>query len=401
MSIQLSYQKNLLNFILALVFILLSSSANAAPTLLWKMEFDSRIVKTSDLMDFDVGKDGKGGRFPLKTVMTEKSIYVLDSKGKVEKKISLKNSAKTAMSDDGLTIATLKGKEITLSRIKETEIRSQKSELKSWEQIEGVVKIADSQPVVLPQHVFFDLSPNGNTIVVLSFFTHNIYFHNRKGELLTTHHVDDLRSAKVKFSGNGEYAAIHIPNWGKGKTTGYLLFFSTKGKKLWRFEHKGCQATFDISFEGQSIVMAAEDKLYSLDKRGNVLYEKELIPGEMDIALSGDGKYIVKTMTQDHSISLLDNSKGKAMWLQKIKGYDSINSPFGSLVISYSGNLIAITISKDWTIRNKESFLYLFLIDGSIVEQDSFKENRIRSVLSSDSKCIMIIGQKNTHLYKF
>ncbi len=75
-------------------------------------------VKTSRLMNFQVVK-GKGGDFPLKAVMTEKTIFVLDDKGKIEKRISLKDYDKAAISDhgsdQGIVIAGMKGKEITIS----------------------------------------------------------------------------------------------------------------------------------------------------------------------------------------------------------------------------------------------------------------------------------------------
>lgn len=355
--------------------------------MLWKMKFDSRIIKTSDLMDFEVGKDGKGGSFPLKSIMTEKSIYVLDEKGGVAKKIPVKHYAKVVMSDDGTTMATMKGREITISNLDE--------------KIQGIVKIADPQPVVLPQHVSFELSPGGKHIIVLSFFTHNIYFHNRKGELLATHHVDDLRGTKVKFSRNGEYAAIHVPNWGEGKTTGYLLLFNRKGKKLWRFDHKGCQAMFDASSDGNFIIIAAEDRFYSLDKKGKLLHEKELIPGEMNIALSGDGKYSALARVQDHSVSLMNTITGKTLWTFKTKGFDPIKSRFTSLDISNKGKWVAACISKNWKRTNKESFLYFFNKAGHVIWENTFEKCIVAGVISPQDGCVLVKGDREGYLYRF
>ncbi|MCK5188039.1 MAG: PQQ-binding-like beta-propeller repeat protein [Deltaproteobacteria bacterium] len=331
-------------------------------------------------MDFQVGKDGKGGRFPLKTVMTEKSIYVLDGKGKISKKISLEDYSQVAMSDDGMTMATLKGREITISNLDE--------------EVQSVVKIADPQPVVLPQHVFFELSPDGEYVVVMSFFTHTIYFHNRKGKLLSEHHFEDLRGAEVKFSKDSRYVAIHVPNWGEGKTNGYLLFFDEKGKKQWRFDHKGCEAKFDISSDGDAIVLAAENKLHSLNKKGKIIYEKELVPGGISIALSGDGKYVAVTRKADHRLSLLDNGNGKALWSHNISGFDSINSPFTSVDVSDDGVRVAVAISKDWTRRNKESSLYLFDKSGNILWRETFEQYRILGALWQNRNCMLIAGNK-------
>jgi len=372
--------------VLVSVFIFLSPIlVNAEPSLLWRMTFDSPIVKTSDLSDF-VAASEKGASFPLKTVMTEKSIYLLDNMGKISKKIPLKDYAKAAMSDDGTTIATMTGREISISDLDN--------------QIHGIVNIADPQPVVLPQHVTFELSPDGEYIVVISNFTNTIYFHNKKGKLLSKHNFEDLRGAEIRFSKNSRYVAIHVPNWGEGKTNGYLLFFNRKGKNLWRFDHKGVKAKFDISSDGNSVVLAAEDRLYSLNKKGKAIYEKELVPGDMDIALSDDGAYVAVTKTTDHSISLLDNRNGKKLWDHNVDGFDPINSPFSSLDISGNGHYISVAVSKDWTRRNKESFFYLFNKSGRVVFENTFEEPGLESGLSSDGKCALIRGNKEAYLYR-
>ena len=373
--------------VLTVIFVFVSSIAvGAEPTLLWRKTFDSRIIKTSDLMDFEVGKDGKGGKFPLKTVMTEKSIYVLDGKGEIDRQIPLKDYAKVAMSDDGMTLATLKGREITISDLDE--------------EVQGIVKIADPQPVVLPQHVSFELLPNGDYIVVISSFTHNVYFHSIEGKLVAKHHFDDLRGAEIKFSKDSHYVAMHVPNWGDGKMNGFLVYFNEAGENLWRLDHKGCQANFDISSDGSSIILAAEDKLCSLNKKGEVIYKKELVPGGIDIALSGNGKHMAITTRTDHSISLLENVNGEVRWNHNITGFDSINSPFTSLDVSNTAASIAVTISKNWTRNNKECSFYLFDKSGNILWQETFEQDRIVSALSQDRNCILLAGNKETYLYR-
>ena len=130
----------------------------------------------------------------------------------LEKKISLKGYSETTLSDDGMTMAGLKGNEIILFDLNN--------------EVQGTVRIGDPQPVVLPQHVKFELAPDGEFIVVLSSFSHTIYFHNRDGKLLSKEKVEDLKGAEIKFSDDSKYAVVHVPNWGKGKTNGYLLFFN-------------------------------------------------------------------------------------------------------------------------------------------------------------------------------
>lgn len=362
-----------------------SQSAHAAPSLLWRMTFDSPIVKTSELTDFEVTRD-KGPDFPIKTVMTEKSIFVLDSNGEIANKISLKDYDKTEMSGDGTTMATLKGRVITISKIDG--------------EIQGTASIADPQPMVLPQHISFALSPNGEYLIVISNFTHTIYFHNKQGRLLSQYDFEDLKGAEINFSKDSRYAVIHVPNWGEGKTSGYILFFNDRGEKLWRFDHKGLEAKVNLSANGDSIVLAAEDKLYSLNKEGKVIYENELIPGGTDIALSDNGHYVVMTKTTDHSISLLDNKNGKTLWSHSVGNFNLINSPFTSLDISQEGDHIAVAISKDWTKRNKESFLYLFDRAGNMVWENTFEKSRIEGAISPHGSGVLVKGYEDAYLYR-
>ena len=151
-------------------------------------------------------------------MLTERSLFVLDNRGKIEKKIPLKGYSETTLSDDGMTMAGLKGNEIILTDLNN--------------KVQGTVKIGDPQPVVLPQHVKFELAPDGEFIVVLSSFSHTIYFHNRDGKLLSKEKVEDLKGAEIKFSDDSKFVVIHVPNWGTGKTSGYLLFLMIKEKSF-------------------------------------------------------------------------------------------------------------------------------------------------------------------------
>ena len=169
-------QKNIYAVLITHLIVLFSVvSSFAEPSLIWKKKFDSCIVKTSKLMDME-SKNGKRPDFPLRSVLTERSLFVLDNRGKFEKKISLKGYSETTLSDDGMTMAGLKGNEIILFDLNN--------------KVQGTVKIGDPQPVVLPQHVKFELAPDGEFIVVLSSFSHTIYFHNRDGKLLSKEKVN-------------------------------------------------------------------------------------------------------------------------------------------------------------------------------------------------------------------
>lgn len=148
--------KILKNYTHSLILIILfSTCADAEPALLWKKSFDSRIIKTSRLADFTV-ENGKKPNFPLRAVMTTKSIYVIDAKGKLEKKISLQEYARVSMSDQGTVFAGLKGKEIAISGIDG--------------QMKGVIHVKDPQPVIPAERLAFELAPDGTYLVILSQF---------------------------------------------------------------------------------------------------------------------------------------------------------------------------------------------------------------------------------------
>ena len=172
-------------FVGLLIFFLhvLQTASFATPAILWKTVLDSAVIKTSRLEELAISK---GAPFPFKAVMTEKSIYILDKKGKVGKKISLTDYDKASLSDDGATMAVMKGKEIAISGLNGNAV--------------GIVNIESPQPVVLPQHVGFELSPDGKYIVVISNFTDTLYFYDRKGGMLSKHKFDDLRGAQTRFS---------------------------------------------------------------------------------------------------------------------------------------------------------------------------------------------------------
>ena len=360
-------------------------SSFAEPSLIWEKKFDSRIVKTSRLMDME-SKNGKRPDFPLRSVLTERSLFVLDNRGDIAKKISLKGYSETTLSDDGMTMAGLKGNEIILTDLNN--------------EVQGTVKIGDPQPEILPQHVKFEIAPDGEFIVVLSSFSHTIYFHNRDGKLFSKEKVEDLRGAKVKFSDDSRFVVIHVPNWGKGKTNGYLLFFDDKGKKLWRFDHKGCQASFDISGDGNAVVLAAEGRLYSLNGKGDVVYEKEIVLGDAMVGVSPDGGYLAVAQGSDGHITLIDISEGEKRWSKKIEDFDMMRSSFSSLEVVEQGKCVGVVIEKNLPENSFESVFCLLSNDGNMTWNNSFKKNRIDIDTSLYCGLVLIKGINNAFVYR-
>jgi outer membrane protein assembly factor BamB len=372
-------------YVLIMFFILLSStSVCAEPSLLWRETFDKPIVKTSVLSGHEISTD-KRTEFSLKAVMTEGGVYILDDQGKITKEIPLNDYEKTAISTDGKIVATMKDAKVSILEINN--------------QIQSATTVSDPQALILPQSGLFELSPQGRYLVLAPYFGRKIYFYNQQGQIISQHNAQDLKGAQIRFSKDGGCTVIHVPNWGEGKTNGYVLFFNDQGEKLWQFEHKGCEAKFDISFDGSCVILATEEKFYSLKRAGKVIYEKELMPGGIDVTLSGNGEYAVINRRAEHSITLLDNKSGKELWTYNITGFDPINSPFTSLDISETGEFIAVTLSKDWTKKNKESLLYIFDNAGNIVWQKAFEEYKIEAHLSPDGRCIEVIAGKEVYLY--
>ena len=231
--------------------------------------------------------------------------------------------------------------------------------------------------------------------------TDTICFYENDGNRLTEHRIKDLRTAEIKFSKNSQYAAIHIPNWGGGKTGGYLLYFDKQGEKLWQTDHKGREAAFDISSDGEAVVLAAEDRLQLLTKTGRIIYTKKIEAGRTAVRLSGDGKYTVVFKSTDRSIALLDNQDGKTLWFEKINDFNPASSLMTSLDVSHEGNYIAIAVSKDWRKQNKESSLFLFNGLGDILWQNVFKESRIDGIVSPNGRSFFVTGIKESYLYNF
>jgi len=379
-------QKHIYAFLITHLIVLFSvASSFAEPSLIWEKKFDSRIVKTSRLMDME-SKSGKRPDFPLRSVLTERSLFVLDNRGDIANKISLKGYSETTLSDDGMTMAGLKGNEIIIFDLNN--------------KMQGTVKIGDPQPVVLPQHVKFELSPDGEFVVILSSFSHTIYFHDRDAKLLSKEKVEDLKGAEIKFSDDSKFVVIHVPNWGKGKTNGYLLFFDDKGKKLWRFDHKGCQASFDISGDGKVVVLAAEGKLYSLDGKGDVVFEKEIVPGDAMVGVSPDGGYLAVAQRPDGSVLLVDNRDGHGMWSKKIEDFDPIKSIFSSLDVGGLGKCVGVVVERDLPENNFESFLCLFDENGNMTWQKSFEKNRVNIHTSLCPDFVLVKGINETFLYR-
>ncbi|MFH0908254.1 MAG: PQQ-binding-like beta-propeller repeat protein [bacterium] len=370
--------------LVALLVPLAAGRAQAELSLQWKKEFDSRIVKAAWRTEPSVSNEGRP-RFPLRAVMTEKSVFALDPMGKVEKTISLAGYEKAALSDDGTTLATLNNGEITVAS---TEGR-----------IIGAFKIADPEPEVLPEYIDFTIAPDGRRLVVVSWFAKTVYFHDSAGKLLSRHTFDDLRGASVRFSKDGRRVAIHVPNWGEGKTSGFLVVFSGSGEQLWRFEHAGCEAQFAISSDGDSIALAAQGRIHSLDGKGNVKFSGDIDAGPVLVALSGDGSRIAVAKQSDHSVTLLDSRSGDALWSNEIPGFDPIDSPITSLSVADDAGVVAVAVNRHWKMANEEARFIFYDAKGRQKSLYELKESGARGLVILDGVETFLTANKTGGLF--
>jgi len=364
--------------------VMMTSYVGAAESeMLWKKTFDSPIVKTAQMINVPMKK---GTKFPLQTVMTEKNIFVFDHKGHIQKEIPIQSFEQSALSDNGTTMATFDNGAIAVSHL----ISDQKN----------VIHVLDSQPEIISEHVSFSLSPDGQYIVIVSIYSHTLYFHSSTGKLIKQHKVKNLSGAEIKFSKNGQFSAIHIPNWGKGNLNGYVLVFNHLGNKIQQFEHSGCQAEFDISDDGQFIAMAVGNQLYLYDTAGSLHYQKQLKHSNHCIRLSHNGQYLILANQVIHQVSLINNHNGDILWNVQLDNLNGLNSPFSSIDISDDCKTIGIAVNKNWSMRNDYAKLYLIDGAGILKWSKEMASSILTCSVTKDGAFVLFGNRKELLLYK-
>jgi len=352
--------------------------------LLWSKSFNSKIIKINHLSNFIV-ENNRQPEFPIKTVLTEKKLIIFNNKGKINKEVSVLSNERYDISKNGMVFAKLIKNQIVILT-------------DSFKTI-GTINLNIRRPVILAEHLSFALTPDGKNIIVLSYIQNTIYFYQVDGKLLNTHKIEYLYGATVKFSGNNKYVAIHIPSWGKGKTNGYLLLLTNKGKQLQKFDHKGCQADFDLSKNAKNIVIAAKEEIVCYNRKGDVILLQKDDSGGIKIDMSDDGRYLAVTKQIDHSVELIDIISGNTLWNFQLKGFDEINSPLVSLDISEYGNYISVVVGKEWSNKNQFFNAYIINKSGTAIWQKSFNTKVNNHCFSSDEKYVLFSGVHNIYLY--
>jgi hypothetical protein len=367
--------------LLAAILILLCSAwVKAEPHLLWKKTFDGSVVEAGVVFDTqDILS------FPIKAVLTSKHINLFDDKGKLQSQYLLGNGRQARLSRNARIFAVSNGDSISILS-------------KNFKPL-ATVRYEHERARDIERNDFF-LSPDGSYLVVILKYLNRLCFYKACGKLIKEHKLKDLRGARAVFSEDSEFTLVQVPNWGKGFSKGFVVLFDRQGNRLWDFKLEGNTCKTAVSKNAEAIAIATEKRLYSLNREGKLIYEKELIPGGIHIALSGSGAYLALTRQSDHTVSLIDNRSGRVLWKKTLKGFDPINSPFISLDTTQNAEFIAVTVGKIWGRNNKESFLYLFNKSGELVWKKDFKESKIAVDLSPSGGCVLIKGNRGICLFK-
>lgn len=375
--------KKIRPLMLAIFLVLPVFWVKAQPQLLWRQDFSALVQDTAGLKDFAV-TPGREPQFPLAAVLVKDGLVILDNAGKPADKIPLADYQKISLAKDAPAFCYLKTGEIILSDYK------------------GVVlaKITlDSRPL-LGQNSLLEISPNAGWLIFAPYFGRQACLYNSQGEKLAGYDLGDLKGSRAKFSSDGKFCLLHLPAVGQNAIGGRLVMFSADGKKIWEFSHPGNDADFDISHDGSRVILAAQDKLYILDRQGKVSQEIKLIAGGNNIAISGNGAYTVLSRVFDHSLSLIDNGSGRQIWMKTVDGFDPQASPINSLAISHDAQFAAIAISKDYTLKNRETTVYLFDQSGEAAGRLDFQTRAVSLEFSPKADILSAQGDKEVYLYQ-
>ena len=345
-------------------------------SLLWKHYFDSPIVKTSMVKDFI----SRSSDFPLNHVVTKKHLIELDIKTKKEKICTLKPYDIVKVADNRCIAVGVKKNVISVFNIDK--------EMASF-------KI--NKTVLIPEHLIMDISPDGAIIVILSWFHKTISFYTIKGRLLNSYTADDVKGAVIQFSKNSKRVVIHVPNYGDGSSNGYLMCYDSKGTFLWRFDHPGCQAQYDLSSDGKFVILYANQTLYSLHK-GKTIYEINMVSPEILARISNDGAHAALARKSDHCIYYIDNQNGITLWKQRISGFDFKNSPFTDMEVRQ--DVVAVAISKHWSRRNQESWVNVFNTKGKKIWDKQFEQYALDISFSINATILKVFGENAVYLYR-
>ena len=367
---------------IGIIIVLLSQTVFATPTLLWKKTLQSSIISVSQSAKRNLTSSHP--IFPIGMIHTKKNVYMFDTNAKEIQKISLEMDDLTTISDNGQMMARLINQHIIISKMNQNMMLD--------------IPLNTLHSVVLPQHLIFSLSPDGQTFVLISWFAKTIHIYH-SGQLTASYqeHELDLRGSQISFSKDSSHAVIHIPNWGAGK--GQVIYYNRYGNKAWQFEYHGNKADVDMSSDASTILVLTSDHYFLLDHTGQVQYDKQLDSSETAADLSGDGQTFVQFNPSNCQLTCMNLSTGTTLWSNQIQPVHDQLCELGSLHVSETGTYNFISMLKDWTQKNNQSTLYVFDRFGKLIWEHAFQLNYLNILSSTDESWFVGTGGNQACLY--
>jgi hypothetical protein len=365
-------------FIILLLTLFQSAyGVQTVPKRIWEHTFTSPVTAICKRHVADLPVNQKD-RFPIQAVMTHTDVTMFNTKGTVSNIVSLQNYDKCKMASDTFIIAGLKNKQIHI-------FRSNNEQMSSFQ-------IAEPQPVVLPQHLSFELSPDGQYLVIVSWFSKHIYFYSNDGQLRQKDHRDDLKNTQILFSKNGRQVFIHVPNYGDGHSSGYLLCYDHNGNLDWQFNHEGCKARLDIS--NNNVFLLTGRNLYILTFQGKVLQKNQLLNHQLIGASLHASSF---ASSENNTVYLQDYKKNGLIWQQTIMPFNRNQNRISRLFVINRHQVICAFI-HNWHDRQSNSSLIMFDNNGAEIFREQL--NRIDDgLLLNMQQHLCIYGGRYVYLY--
>lgn len=239
-------------------------------------------------------------------------------------------------------------------------------------EIRGVTSLRiDGPPTALA------VAGDGSRVLVGAY--DSIYLFDDGGGLLRRYRTSQVFSAAMSSEGAGvvgTYDAVYI--------------FGKDGRLIWK-NGTPLDTYASISMDGSLIAYGAEDRLYLVDRQGQLLWSYRVQSGYpkvylFNVHISRDGNYIAAAESYSGSIYLFDR-EGSLLWRQKMEGH-----PY-ALSISSGGEYVAVGTVGDY------SGVYLFDRAGALLL--NYRTGKDVGSVSVSASGDVAAGTYENYLYYF
>jgi hypothetical protein len=314
-----------------------TKTATVEPVLIWEKTFDEPIV---DIIFDEATMTVKEARalgvrgleqrkirevvkvhYP-RILVTEKAVKFLDKKGKIKKKYELMKSENLKIAENGRYICITKPtkfvEEFTLGEVilldaagnKICEIR----DVNIYGYGDNLRLPTAGKWVLIDAHLYDDGA--------IELYDKE----GRKKKIEVCKAEDEVAGmGEFSFTKDGKYFVTTAMSGGSVWDNSYLLLYDENGNEIWRKILKNAVDYFydsiTISPMGRYISVIFriatkekfEDYLELFDNKGNLLWKKQVIPGEYYLKFSKNEKYIVANNT-NNNLYLFDVKSGELLW---------------------------------------------------------------------------------------